>query len=71
MKPRPSRRHTEIGIIEGKIGTTKIIVEGLQLDDNDKHEDAHTIVSKEIFLSNTFPGSTILSAFELAGGSFP
>lgn len=47
------------------------MVERLQLDENGKHEDVHTIISKSIFLYKNFPESTIFSDFDLVRGYAP
>lgn len=70
LKPRPSRRHNKVEVIERKNGTIKRIVEKLQLDKS-ATEDGHSIIQKIPFLSNVFSGSSILSAFELARGYQP
>lgn len=71
MKPRPSIRHNKVGLVERKNRTIKQIVEKLRLEENIKHEGAANIITKAIFLSNAFSGSSIVSAFELARGYAP
>lgn len=70
VKPRPARRHNKVGIIERKNGTVKRIIEKLQMDDTIL-DDAGTIISKSMFLSNVFSGSSLLSAFQLTRGYSP
>lgn len=71
LKPGPSKRHNKVGIVERRNGIIKKIVEELQMDNSNRHEDTEMIITKAIFLSNAFSGSSILSAFELARGYAP
>lgn len=61
FKPRPIRRHNKLVIADRKHGTLKRVLENMQLD-NTNADDA-TILSRATFLSNTFAGSHMLSAF--------
>lgn len=69
FKPRPTRRHNKVGIVERKNGTLKEIIRRLDTDITTANSD--TIVSRATFLSNMFSGSRLMSSFELVRGYSP
>lgn len=68
-KPRPTRRHNKVYIVERKNETLKEIIR--RLDDDITTANSDAIVARATFLSNIFSGSRLMSSFELARGYSP
>lgn len=66
---RPVRPHNKTGIVERKNKTLKLIFERLQQDLT--HASDSVLLARATFLSNSFSGSSAMSAFELVRGYSP
>lgn len=69
FNPHPPRRTNMIGNVERTHGTIKAILERLEHDDTHVSDDV--ILRRAVVLSNIFPGSHLMSSFEIARGYAP
>lgn len=69
LHTRPSRSSNKCGRVERNNGVFKFVLERLQKADATASADV--LITRSSFMTNVFPGTKILSAFQVARGYFP